>query len=84
MQPPSLEILKRYAESGDYYSDCAQLALDRIKELEGKLEALRKAVRSCSEATGVDEGVTLTYFMRHVGSPPEDIALIEELEEPPK
>ncbi len=39
----SLETLKRYAEGGHYYSDCAQLALDRIAELEAQVKSLGNA-----------------------------------------
>lgn len=54
MKPPSLEILKNYAERGEYYSDCAQLALDRIAELEAKLASIRAIADAATERDGVD------------------------------
>ena len=37
-----LQILQYYADGGHYYSDTAQWAIERITELQAKLDAVKK------------------------------------------
>lgn len=62
MDPPSLEALKHYADGGHYYSDCAQLALDRIQELESKLDSIRRAVENYRRGGGDMDEATMVII----------------------